>query len=377
MIWTLLLIACSSFVAALSINVDTNGYILYCPCMGRFGNQADQFLGALNFAKQLNRTMVLPHWIEFDFTRGATSMQIPFNKYFKVEPLLKYHRVMLMQDFMDKLAPEIWPKGKRTVFCYRVRDITSTSKPNSCNAKDGNPFGPFWDFFNVDFDSDEFYAPLLWNERDFDQWRQKYPPHLWPVIAFTGAPAEFPVSEANAKLHRYLQWSDDMENKAQAVIESHLKRPFLGAHLRIGIDWQRSCRHMEDGKPQHLFSTAQCLGSRFEFGLPNREMCLPSVEATVMKIVSMVKKNSVKSVFLASDDQAYHADIVSSLKNISVPVYWLPSNHPHLDLAVLSKAEHFIGNCVSSFSAFAVRHRRVQDLPVNFWAFTRKPRDEL
>ena len=58
------------------------------------------------------------------------------------------------------------------------------------------------------------------------------------VMAFTGAPAAFPVQEKDVGLHKYLLWSDNINGKADKFIEENFgKEPFLGLHFRNGVDW--------------------------------------------------------------------------------------------------------------------------------------------
>ena len=135
---------------------------------------------------------------------------------------------------------------------------------NDCNAKDGNPFGPFWDTFNVDFVHSEFYGPLNYDIHHQDmarKWNNRYPSKKFPgnltsahntsysisiycfslcalVLAFTGAPASFPVQQENRDLHKYLVWSDRVTSRAVDFIRNVLPiGSFIGVHLRNGVDW--------------------------------------------------------------------------------------------------------------------------------------------
>jgi len=67
---------------------------------------------------------------------------------------------------------------------------------------------------------------------------------LFSVLAFTGAPASFPVQIENRKLHRYMQWSETIEKQARDYIKKKLPEgAFIGIHLRNGIDWVRCLFH--------------------------------------------------------------------------------------------------------------------------------------
>lgn len=99
-----------------------------CLLLGRFGNQAEQFLGSLLFALHLNRTLVLPPFIEYQNYRVNF---LPFDQVFQIDPLLEKHRVITMEKFMEKYAPLVWSNGKRICDFIRVNTTGNFQKIDS------------------------------------------------------------------------------------------------------------------------------------------------------------------------------------------------------------------------------------------------------
>lgn len=149
---------------------------------------------------------------------------------------------------------------------------------------------------------------------------------------------------------------------------------YLGIHLRNGVDWNRACEHINDSP--NLFSAAQCLGYRNEKGVATPEMCMPPKDIIVKQIKRQIKahnekhkNNEIKSIFVASDSDHMISELNDALKRMKITAYRMNDKNPHLDLIVLEKSNLFIGNCISSFTAFVIRSRNVRGFPSTFWAF--------
>ncbi|KRY66526.1 GDP-fucose protein O-fucosyltransferase 1 [Trichinella pseudospiralis] len=361
-------------VAGHQKEIDGNGYLVYCPCMGRFGNQVEQFLGTLSFAKHINRTLVLPPFIEYDSTQ---TKMIRFTDYFQLKPLLKYHRAIEMSKFIRDVAPVIWPMNRRIGFCYY-----ESSHSNGCDMKYGNPFQAFWDLYNVDFVSYEIYSKngLTTDRPQWDLWLERYPAKNYPVLAFKGAPGAFPSNPEDHALQKYLVWTPNVQNKADTFISENLRgQPFLGVHLRNNRDWPNVCQYI---KPKwHLFCSSQCLGKNFEHGIMTMELCLPSEESILSQVKEAIARTGLKVLFVASEYNHMINQFTQILpKKEGYTVARRYPDHAQISLAILAKSKLFICNCLSSFTAMVKRQRDLQGLPTEFWGFNNtqtKQHDEL
>ncbi|CAF0738928.1 unnamed protein product [Adineta steineri] len=339
--------------------IDPNGYITFCLCMGRLGNQVEHFLGGLAFAKLLNRTLIVPPL--------RTNKNVPYSEWFQIESLRAYHRVIDAQDFMQELAPHVWPPESRIGFCW-----LPNNKPKSeCKMKEGNPFGPFWNELHIDF-VDTVVHNLNYDSNSIDQWKQLYSSDLYPVIALKGAPAPFPMKAQYRYLQKYMNWSNTIINEVQQHQQNLFNNtPYIGIHLRNDNDWKKACADVESYKSRSYMASPQCLD------LPSsthtyvtHKICYPSDNDILRLLKNIILRTRIHNIYVATDKRPMIKEIQEYLSAQRVHVKHLDPWLPIIDVAMLAHANYFIGNCVSSFTSFVKRARDVQNLPTAFWGFS-------
>ena len=70
---------------------------MYCPCQGRLANQLDYLIGALYWAKSINRSLIIPPFINYRWLDDEHPITlIKFAEYFDLTKLSQFHRIISM-----------------------------------------------------------------------------------------------------------------------------------------------------------------------------------------------------------------------------------------------------------------------------------------
>uniref|UniRef100_A0A1I8FUU8 GDP-fucose protein O-fucosyltransferase 1 n=1 Tax=Macrostomum lignano TaxID=282301 RepID=A0A1I8FUU8_9PLAT len=237
--------------------------------------------------------------------------------------------------------------------------------------KVGNPFGPFWDAFGVNFDRDEFYGNTAGSSLgDSESWQRNYPSNRWPVLAFMGAPASFPAQPKHLGLHRHVAFNEEFLESLNLLMEANdLQRPILGVHLRNNVDFSRACGTLLPQLPAGagLFSSYQCFGPSSHLGQLSMKTCVPD-DATILEDVNRLAKSlNIRTVFVATDFDAK----LSLMKKAAPEAVKFVSTQTlgtdvFQDVGLLTLADAVLLNCASSLSAFVRRSRDAAGRPSNY-----------
>lgn len=236
----------------------------------------------------------------------------------------------------------------------------------NCAEFRGNPFVDFWRSAGVGFADSPASAAVTYSS-SAAEWEAAWPRQQHRVIALTGAPGPFPGEDpAVRRLQGLFAWTEP--RRAQAA--ERAKRwfgtaPWIAAHIRIGPDWIKACK-LGVGM-RRFFASPQCT-------LPERRVsaatCTPTVEQMAAQLAAIAKETAATGIFVGTDSKATFAALEAQLTGAGLLLHQLPENAPLEDLALFSIARHFVGNCVSSFTAVTVRERLARGEPSYFWGAT-------
>ena len=83
-----------------------------------------------------------------------------------------------------------------------------------------------------------------------------------------------------------------------------------------------------------------------------------------------MEETGIVNIYVLTDKYPLISQIESSLSDLSISVTHGDPDIPQIDMIVAARADLFIGNCVSSFSAFIKRERdHVTEKPSRFFGY--------
>jgi peptide-O-fucosyltransferase len=380
-----------------TIRSSEGGYLLFSLTMGRIGNQMEQLLGVLAQAteeRSKNRTVVLPPFISYPSDPDSLIFT-PVEDVFRLDVLRRLNpNIITMKEFLA--SQQFWDPMNATIYCY-------DAFPKCTPDRNSRPFGLFWKAHGVQFTSEYLHSSDV-----FDLGPKEH-----PVVVINGAPAPFPMLASDRYVARYLHWSSSVERRTTKFLldtglVDHAMRVqgttshgdatntvLVATHIRAGSDWVNACQYGV-GQPEYMASP-QCAAVMKASGksVVTEEICLPTANMarlalTLQKVGERIKRERKTSkqaggtmrrrlvLFVASDVPSVAFELMETYglntTYDSLLVRQPSSRNLHededgddvvgslLELAVMTRADYFVGNCVSSFTSFAARIRTEQKL---------------
>lgn len=352
--------------------VEWRQYMTYCPCMGRFGNQAEQMLGAMALAKGTNRSLLVPPFnlLDKEYQR--------YSDLFDIKAIQKYlPGSMDLRDFLDQYGEHHWPPIERGILCYKAAMERSKYK-KSCPYQHGEPFTSFWAKHNITFPRSiaiDNKAYISYHPDFYDAWSSHFRDEK--VLAFSGNPGAFPSLEQHQDIAQFVTFNKDIKTRLRKYQAEHLEHNrYIAIHARVGSDMKRACEshfdslknvsdEVERRRKPYYMGSQQCTGYQaYKFRYFTPRVCLPS-DQTIAEDVGKVLDNNpdIKYVFVATDltgvnRRRFIAKLTLKVEAKRVELRYLEEPDSMMDIAIMTGSDIFIGSCTSTFSAFVTRYRR-------------------
>eukprot|EP00049_Salpingoeca_infusionum_P025439 m.19284 g.19284 ORF g.19284 m.19284 type:complete len:752 (+) comp8009_c0_seq2:76-2331(+) len=312
-------------------------YLVYCPAVGRLGNQVDHLLGALHLASQSGRTLIVPDFVN----HKAHSSDLSLGHLFDVDWLLHKRDVIPLSQFQAE--------GRTLSEVPLVCNTPNT--PDVCQR--------FWNRHGVTFGKVIFGPEDEGHGHGLTKWLSLVSHHS--VLAFCTSPLSFPAPIASWTHQVALRFSYTVEKTVRKAVSNRFNTPcndlseITTMHFRTGSEWITSCRFDASDILQQqgrFMASDQCTYSDID------QACFQNVA----DIIRAIETAPTQCIYIATDcpECAQHAAALyaqqTGPKTVARTVI-VGGEDIAVDLGMMALSAHFIANCFSTLSALAIRHR--------------------